>query len=136
MTVIDTSAFSKFLLREENWEKIVPFLDPGAETNTLEMLFTESVNVIWKYVMRNLITREEGIEFFQDLQSLHDSDVLIVEKNMKYGNSALILGFTYDIPVYDSLFLAQAQHYGTSLVTSDKKQGKIAGELSIPVEMV
>ena len=37
-----------------------------------------------------------------------------------------ILRFTYDIPVYDSLFLAQAQHYGTSLVTSDKKQGKIA----------
>jgi len=134
--VIDTSAFTKFLLQEKDWQDVVQYIEPKAQPYTVEMLFTESTNVIWKYVKKNLISKEEGFEFFEDLKSIDEAQTITAEKNMTYGNLALNIGFTHDIPVYDSLFIAQAQHYRVSLITCDKKQAAIADKMNIPVEIV
>ena len=63
MIVIDTSAFTKFLMREKNWQDVVQYIEPKAQPHTVEMLFTESTNVIWKYVKKTLISKEEGFDF-------------------------------------------------------------------------
>ncbi len=136
MIVIDTSAFTKFLLQEKDWQDVVQYIEPKAQPYTVEMLFTESTNVIWKYVKKNLISKEEGFEFFEDLKSIDEAQTITAEKNMTYGNLALNIGFAHDIPVYDSLFIAQAQHYRVSLITCDKKQAAIADKMNIPVEIV
>ena len=136
MIVIDTSAFTKFLLQEKDWQDVVQYIEPKAQPYTVEMLFTESTNVIWKYVKKNLISKEEGFEFFEDLKLIDEAQTITAEKNMTYGNLALNIGFTHDIPVYDSLFIAQAQHYRVSLITCDKKQAAIADKMNIPVEIV
>ena len=136
MIVIDTSAFTKFLMREKNWQDVIQYLEPKAQPYTVEMLFTESTNVIWKYVMKTFISKEDGFEFFKDLNFMYDAQILTTEKNMRYGNLSLDIGFAHNIPIYDSLFIAQAQHYRVSLITSDKKQAGIADKMNIPVEIV
>ena len=128
--------FTKFLLQEKDWQDVVQYIEPKAQPHTVEMLFTESTNVIWKYVKKNLISKEEGFEFFEDLKSIYEAQTITAEKNMRYGNLALNIGFAHDIPVFDSLFIAQAQHYRASLITCDKKQAAIAGKMNIPVEIV
>jgi len=134
--VIDTSAFTKFLLQEKDWQDVVQYIEPKAQPYTVEMLFTESTNVIWKYVKKNLISKEEGFEFFEDLKSIYETQTITAENNLRYGNLALNIGFSHDIPIYDSLFIAQAQHYCVSLITCDKKQAAIADKMNIPVEIV
>jgi predicted nucleic acid-binding protein len=134
--VIDTSAFTKFLMQEKNWQDIIQYLEPKAQPYTVEMLFTESTNVIWKYVKKTLISKEEGFEFFEDLKLMYDAQTITTEKNMIYGDLALSIGFAQDIPIYDSLFIAQAQHHRVSLITCDKKQAGIADKMNIPVEIV
>ena len=136
MTVIDTSALSRFIMREQDWKGVIPYLDPKAVPYTVELAFTEATNVIGKYIIKHLIDTQEGMEFFNDLLAIYESQIIVIEENMKYASSALSIGVTYNIPVYDSLFLAQAQHHNTTLVTCDAKQANIADELKIPVELI
>jgi len=50
--VIDSSALSKLLMREENGEKVVPYLDPSLRPYAVDMLTIEGANVIWEYMRR------------------------------------------------------------------------------------
>lgn len=111
MIVIDTSAFSKFLLREENWEKVLSYLDPNSESHAVDMLIVEGASVIWKCAEKyRRITREQAFELYKNMMRL-------VDENFK---RALEIAVEYDIPVYDSLFLSQAEALKAKLVASDK----------------
>jgi len=44
--VIDSSAFSKYLIKEEGWEKVIQYLDPRLEPHAVDMLIIETTNVI------------------------------------------------------------------------------------------
>ena len=132
MIVIDSSALSKFLLREEGWEKVVPYLDPSSKPYSVDILVIEVVNVVWKYMRRyRLITREQALGIYEQVMKLVGGRVITLEPSKKYLREALEIALDYDLPIYDSLFLAQAKSLKAKIVTSDKRQGEIAGKIGI-----
>lgn len=135
MTVIDTSAFCKFLMREQDWEIVGELFTPDSDLFGVGMLITESTNVIWKHVTKYGDREEQGWTMFSAMEKLFQANIVNIEPDIKYLKEALQIGVKFQLPVYESLFLAQAQHYDTTLVTCDKKQAKIAGELNIQVDL-
>lgn len=132
MIVVDSSALSKFLLREEGWEKVVPYLDPSSKPYSVDILVIEVVNVVWKYMRRyRLITREQALGIYEQVMKLVGGRVITLEPSKKYLREALEIALDYDLPIYDSLFLAQAKSLKAKIVTSDKRQGEIAGKIGI-----
>ena len=130
MIVIDSSAFSKFLMKEEDWEKVIPYFDPSLEPHAVDMLIIETTNVIWKYMKKyRLITREQAIGLYEQMRKLIEEEVIILEPSEKYLQEALKIAINYDIPIYDSLFLAQARSLRAELITSDKRQKEVAREI-------
>ena len=132
MIVIDSSAFSKFLMKEEGWEKIIPYFDPDLEPHAVDMLIIETTNVIWKYMKKyKLITREQALGLYKQMRKLIEEEVVILEPSEKYLQEALKIAMDYDLPIYDSLFLAQARNLRAELITSDKRQKEVAREIGI-----
>ncbi len=137
MRVIDTSAFSKFLLKEEGWEKVVPHLRPEKEPVTVELLLVETTNVLWKHALRmKTIDKEKAEELFEGVMELVTSGALKVEENSKYLGEAFRIALEKGITVYDALFIAQAKALNAPLVTCDEKQGEIARELGLNVVLL
>ena len=132
MIVIDSSAFSKFLMKEEGWEKVIPYLDPRLEPHAVDMLIIETTNVIWKYMRKyRLITREQALGLYEQMRKLIEEEVIILEPSEKYLQEALKIAMDYDLSIYDSLFLAQARNLRAELITSDKRQKEVAREIGI-----
>jgi len=130
--VIDSSAFSKFLMKEEGWEKVIPYLDPRLEPHAVDMLIIETTNVIWKYMRKyRLITREQALGLYEQMRKLIEEEVIILEPSEKYLQEALKIAMDYDLSIYDSLFLAQARNLRAELITSDKRQKEVAREIGI-----
>jgi len=130
--VIDSSAFSKFLMKEEDWEKVIPYLDPRLEPHAMDMLIIETTNVIWKYMRKyRLITREQALGLYEQMRKLIEEEVIILEPSEKYLQEALKIAVDYDLSIYDSLFLTQARNLRAELITSDKRQEEVAREIGI-----
>ena len=137
MIVIDSSAFSKFLVREEGWEKVVPCLDPSVEPRAVDILIVEVSNVIWKYMEKyKLIKEEQALKLYEQMMRLIKEEIMVIEPSVKYLRDALKIAMGYSITVYDSLFLAQAKALNAKLVTSDRRQKEIAEDIGIPVEYI
>ncbi len=132
MIVIDSSAFSKFLMKEEGWREVVPYLDPSLKPHAVDMLIVEVTNVIWKYMRKHgLITREQALGIYEQMMKLVREEVILLESSGKYLREALEIAMNYDISIYDGLFLAQARNLGAELITSDKKQEETAGKIGV-----
>ena len=132
MIVIDSSTFSKFLMKEENWEKIVPYLDISLEAYAVDMLIIETTNVMWKYMRKyKLITEEQAFGLYEQMIKLVKEKVIILEDSEKFLQDALKIAMGYNIPIYDSLFLAQAKALKASLITSDRRQSVVAKEMGL-----
>ena len=137
MRVIDTSAFSKFLLKEEGWERVVPYLRPEEEPVTVELLLIETANVLWKHAVRmKTIEKEKAEELFGGVMALVESSALKVEENSKYFGEAFRIALEKGITVYDALFIAQAKALNATLITCDEKQGEIAREFGLDVVLL
>ena len=137
MIVIDTSALCKFLLEEEGWREVVSYLRPESNAHAVEMLLTETTNVIWKNVrVYENLSRVDGEKLFSALELLVDKGVITIEENRKYLRRAFELSVEHNIAIYDALFIAQAETLNATLVTCDEKQGKVAEKLGISVVLL
>lgn len=132
MIVIDASSIAKYILREENWEKVREYL--LNEPYSLTLALAEVSNAIWKHhVLYKEITDENAKTMFNALKKL--KDVVIFEPFEKYLEDAMELSIIEKITIYDALYLAQAKKLGNFL-TSDEKQWKIAKKMEINVEFI
>jgi len=130
--VVDSSAFTRFLIKEEGWEKLIPYLDPDAEPCSVDLLIVETANAIWKYVERfKRIDEDQGLNLLERVMRLVEEDVLRLESASSYLRRALEISLRYGITVYDSLFIAQARSLDAKLVTSDRKQVEVAQDLGV-----
>jgi len=130
--VIDSSAFTRFLIKEEGWEKLIPYLDPDAEPCSVDLLIVETANAIWKYVERfKRIDEDQGLNLLERVMRLVEEGVLRLESASSYLRRALEISLRYGITVYDSLFIAQARSLDAKLVTSDRKQVEVAQDLGV-----
>ena len=132
MIVVDSSAFTRFLIKEEGWEKLIPYLNPDAEPCSVDLLIVETANAIWKYVERfKRIDEDQGLNLLKRVMRLVEEGVLRLESASSYLRRALEISLRYRITVHDSLFIAQARSLNAKLVTSNRKQAEAAQDLGV-----
>lgn len=132
MIVVDSSAFLKLLLRGDGWEEVISYLEPEMNPHAVDLLAVEAANVIWKYVTKfRSITRQQALKLLNHVEKLIEEGVIGLEPSVSYLNDALRIALNYNISVYDSLFLAQTKRLKAKLITSDKKQKKVADDMRL-----
>ena len=137
MIVVDSSAFIRFLIKEEGWERLIPYLNPGAEPCSVDLLIIETANAIWKYVERfKRIDENQGLNLLERVMKLVEEDVLRLESALSYLREAWKISLRYRITVYDSLFIAQARSLNVKLITSDRKQVEVAQDLGVETVLI
>ena len=137
MIVVDSSAFIKFLLREEGWEKVVNYLDPSMNPRTVDYLLVESANAIWKYCkIYEVISDDQANTLLKHMLRLFRERVIVTEEASKYVGDGLNLALEQQIPVYDALFIVQAKTYNATLVTSDQQQAKVAEKVGVNTALI
>ena len=136
MTVIDTSAFMKFFLHEDGWEEVLPHLTTASSPETVDLLVTESANVLWKSVRAGLIEKEQVPELFSSMELLYTKGPLALKPALPFMAEALTIALSLDIPVYDALFIAQARSDHATLVTADRQQAFCAEKCGVTAILV
>ncbi len=112
-------------------------MDPSVEPRAVDILIVEVSNVIWKYMEKyKLIKEEQALKLYEQMMRLIKEEIIVIEPSVKYLRDALKIAMGYSITVYDTLFLAQAKALNAKLVTSDRRQKEIAEDIGIPVEYV
>jgi predicted nucleic acid-binding protein len=120
--IIDTSALLRLFIPEgaipEGLEDFFQGVNQGRNWALApELLIAEAGNVIWKYIRAGIMTSEEGKAMFKDIA---DMPVRLVG-HKKLAKHSLELAETYNMTVYDSLYLALALEQGGTVFTADKK---------------
>jgi predicted nucleic acid-binding protein len=121
--VIDASILVKFILKEEGWNKIADFLKAG--TISVDLVIKETVNAIWKRVMRKEISLEDAKRMFEAMKEILNKAV-IIENEMDYIDEAFEIFIKQNITVYDSLYIALAKKKKLELLTADEMQAQAA----------
>jgi len=130
--VIDSSAFVKFILREEGWEELVDYLKPEMNPYSVDYILIESTNALWKYCrLHGMIEAGQALKLFEYMMRLFEERVINLEASGKYLGEGLRVALEYGLSVYDALFIVQARTHGATLVTSDRLQEKTAKELGV-----
>lgn len=136
MTVIDTSAFMKFLLHEHGWQDVHGYLTTASSPTTVDLLVTESANVLWKSARAGLIEKEQVPELFSSIELLYTKGPLVLKPALQFIAEALTIALSLDIPVYDALFIAQARSDHATLVTADRQQALCAEKYGVTAILV
>jgi len=132
--VIDASALTKYILKEENWLEVSDYLKRGVLS--VDHIIKEVGNAIWKHLtLRKIIDKDIANNLFKLLFSFIESKVLTLEPETKFLESAFKIAIDNEITLYDAIYLAQAKQYG-ELLTSDKNQSKVAEALGIKAHFI
>ena len=123
MIVIDASALTKFVLKEEGWEEVMSYLKAG--TVSIDLVVKEVANAVWRRFRRGGVTSEEVKIILQALWEIVEKAVR-VEGELNYIDEAIRITFSRNITVYDSLYIAMAKMKGLNLLTADEAQAKAA----------
>jgi predicted nucleic acid-binding protein len=113
----------KFILKEEGWNKIADFLKAG--TISVDLVIKETVNAIWKRVMRKEISLEDAKRMFEAMKGILNKAV-IIENEMDHIDEAFKISIKQNITVYDSLYIALAKKKKLELLTADEMQAQVA----------
>ena len=133
MIIIDASTLAKYILKEANWLDVETYL--FLDLCSIDHIVKEVSNAIWKHTI--LHKRFSIKEYSAAINALKRvvSDIITIESEVKYLDRAADIALKYKLPIYDSLYIAQALKYG-ELLTSDKEQAKVAKVLNIKVHYV
>ncbi len=132
MNVIDASALAKFVLKEEGWRGVIPFLK---RAESVDHALKEVANAIWKARRRGFIGDEDASKKFEALLALAAGNLELVDESDLLP-AAFDLAMARGITVYDALYVSLAKRDGLPLVTSDEVQGKVARGLGVRVILV
>ena len=136
MTVIDTSAFMKFLLHEHGWQDVHPYLTTASSPTSVDLLVTESANVLWKSVRAGLIEKDKVHELYSSMELLFTKGPLTLKPAPQFMAEALSIALSLDTPVNDALFIAQARLDHATLVTADRHQAHCAKKCGVTAILV
>jgi predicted nucleic acid-binding protein len=121
--LLDSSAVSKFALKEPGWVSVEQHL---AGSNSIELVLKETGNALWKKIIRGELDLDSAKRIIKLL-----SETLWLLDQDKYLARALEIAAKHRISIYDSLFLACAQIEGLVLVSCDVMQLEVARLLGI-----
>jgi predicted nucleic acid-binding protein len=82
--------------------------------------------------VKKILSLEDAIKIINIFKRYCEKN-MILEPEDKYIDAALDIALKHGITVYDSLYVAQAQHNNKPLLTLDAKQKNAAKRLGIEV---
>ncbi len=130
MIVVDASALTAFVLREEGWETIAGHLTVAS---SVEDVAKEVSNAIWKAcLLRGFISVEDATRAHGILQSMLAKNIRLY-RSVDLLDDAFKISLQHRLTVYDSVYLALALREGADLLTLDEGQAGVAEELGIRV---
>ncbi len=136
MIVIDASSLVKYVLHEEGWREVKDILEKFKPLYSIDHLAKEALNALWKHsFLHKAIDPTTVLEFYQKLNKLFETGVIVLESEGTYLGQALRIALENGVTIYDALYIAQSLRYG-ELLTSDEKQGKVASKLGVKVYIV
>ena len=126
MRVIDSSSLSKYVNREASWKRVEGLLKEGC--TTLELALKEVGNSVWKRVVRGELTPDIAISVYKDFVGLRPFKTARQED--LYAK-ALQISTTWNISLYDALFIELSRELNLELVTSDEKQAEVSEKMGV-----
>jgi len=133
--VIDASALTKYIFKEEGWGEVRKALEKGVVS--VDHVVKEVANAIWKKcVVLKLEPVDVAYKRHQLLHKIIQGGVVVLESESKYLEEAFKIAFEGEMTVYDSLYIAQALKLRAQLLTSDVRQARVAEKLSIPTRYI
>ncbi len=133
--VVDTSALLRIFIPDgpipKNAEKAFRAAETGnASILVPELILAESAQVLNKKWTDKLLSTQE----FDGLLEIILSMPMEILSHRPYIVRATELARIYKTTVYDALFLAIADQYGSILITADQKMKKVARQLELPTK--
>jgi len=126
--VIDASALSAYLLREEGFEEIKKFIVEGVVS--VGLVVKEVANAILLAYRRGRIKLEEAGRVFEALNSLLNVNVKI-EGQEALLREAFDIALKHEATIYDALYIALARKRKVELISRDERQVKVAREVGV-----
>ena len=130
VTVVDASALSAFLLREEGWGDLAGYL---AYAVAPDHVAKEVANAVWKAVRTGALTEQESRRALSLLLRMVDRSLLL-EPELRYPERAFETSLACSIAVYDALYIALVLEKSLPLLTLDREQRRVAGALKARVK--
>ncbi|RLF10462.1 MAG: VapC toxin family PIN domain ribonuclease [Thermoprotei archaeon] len=128
MIVVDASALSAFILREDGWRDLAKYMVYCA---SVDHVVKEVANAIWKAAyMKKLLTISEAHKAYDILLRIVNKNVVLYPE-LKYLSKAVEISMRYGATVYDSLYIALASEEGMPLLTLDELQIQVAEKLGV-----
>ena len=90
MIVIDASALTKFVLKEEGWEEVTPYLKTGAAS--IDLVVKEAANAVWKNFKQGTVSIKEAKIILQALKEIVEK-VIKIEGELNYIDEAVKIAF-------------------------------------------
>lgn len=115
--VVDTSVAIKWYIAELHWQPARRLLGGGHDLIAPDFLYLELGNVLWKYVSRGELERNDATEILTDLQQLS----LRIVPPAADLDQALHLAIEFGRTMHDSLYVALAIRERARMVTADRK---------------
>jgi len=97
-----------------------------------EFCLLECTNVLWKQVRFHGMSQSDAEILIDDLSNLPFM-IIPATSLLKRG---LQIGLLHQLAVYDSVYIALAEHLGYPLITTDARQEQAAKALGIPIKPI
>lgn len=127
--MLDASAGIEIVLHREKSGLLKDIIEKATLVVTSELYKSEVANVLWKYNMANLLTKEQTFSSLSLCNNLIDEYVNISENQEESLNESIRMVH----PVYDLLYFTLARRRGAVLLSMDKKLNKISKENGIEI---
>ncbi|WP_017715706.1 type II toxin-antitoxin system VapC family toxin [Kamptonema formosum] len=134
--LVDTSVVCQYFLAQTHTPEtrvLVARMYEGDQLYIPEFCLLECANVLWKEVRFRGMPETNAEPIIRELLAL-PFQIVPVSALLP---SALQIGLSYQLPVYDSLYIALALDRGFSLITVDRRQADAAmaaGAIIKPIE--
>jgi predicted nucleic acid-binding protein len=126
----------KFFLHEDGWEVVLPWLTTASSPETIDLLVTESANVLWKSTRAGLIEKGQVPLLYSSMELLFTKGPIVLKPAPQFMAEALSIAISLDTPVYNALFIAQAHSCHATLVTADHHQALCAKKYGVTAILV
>jgi predicted nucleic acid-binding protein len=133
--VVDTSVIIQYLITETytpHTRVLIAQLAQNVEINVPEICIVECTNVLWKQVRFQGMPRLLAEQLVVDLGIL---PLQIIAMSSLLPR-ALAVGLSYQLAVYDSLYIALAESLNCPLITVDQRQAQAASAAGVTLKPI
>ncbi|MEL6269498.1 MAG: type II toxin-antitoxin system VapC family toxin [Chloroflexota bacterium] len=133
--ILDASIVVQHFIQDAQTEHVDALFDMVGDTVTAhipQFCLLECANVLWKHVRFHGVSKEDALQLTRDMDNLS----LNITPVQDLLPRALEIGLTHQLAVYDSVYIAMAEHLKFSLITVDAKQAKAATATGITLKPV